>query len=156
MAYNVPATINQSGTVSGFTTATWGTTKANQNIPNGVLYVVSAKGGTQPSAVDIHSASRPFSVLLTAPQSIQALPGLNNAGVLPYVPVNSYSIGTKKGVLVLAGQPSASMTIKTGISVPSGADAADPDNVAAAILSHASLLVQMAQEIINTAKSGVG
>lgn len=154
--YNVPATINQSGTVTGFTTATWGTSQATQNIPNGKLFVVASKGGTQPSAVDVHSASRPFSILCTVPQNIQALPGLNNAGVLPYVPVNTYSIGVKKGATPLAGQPAAVITHKLSSSIPAGVDLADPDNLAASYLLMASLCVQMAQEVINTQKTGVG
>lgn len=154
--YNVPATINQSGTVTGFTTATWGTTQATQNVANGKLYAITAKGGTQPSAVDVHSASRKFTILLTTPPSMAALPALNSNGVLPNVPVNSYSVGIQKGVTVLAGQPSAILSHSLVSRIPAGADVADPDNVAASYLAMASLCVQIAQGIIDTHKSGIG
>lgn len=154
--YSVPATINQSGTVTGFTSATWGTTQATQNIPNGKLYVISAKGGTQPGAVDIHSSSRKFSILCTVPQSIQTLPALNNSGVLPYVPVNNFTIGVQKGCTPLAGQPAALIVHKLSSAIPAGVDLADPENLAASYLLLASLCVQMAQGVIDTQKSGVG
>lgn len=154
--YSVPATVNQSGTVSGFTTATWTTTQATQNVPNGKLYVVSAKGGTQPSAVDVHSASRRFSILVTVPQTIQGLPPLNTNGVLPNVPVNNYTIGVQKGATPLAGQAPVNIVHKLSSAIPAGVDTADPDNLAVSYLLMASLLVQMAQGVIDTHKTGVG
>lgn len=154
--YNVPATINQSGTVTGFTAGTWGTTLATQNIPNGRMHAVTSKGGTQPSAVDVHSSSRKFSILCTVPQSIQTLPGLNNAGVLPFVPVNNYTIGVQKGATPLAGQPAVTIVHKLSSAIPAGVDLADPDNLAASYLLMASLCVQMAQGVIDTHKSGIG
>ena len=154
--YNVPATINQSGTVSGFTAATWATTQGTQNVPNGKLYAITGKGGTQPSAVDVHSSSRKFSILCTVPSNIQQLPAVNAAGNLPNVPVNTFTIGLQKGVTVLAGQPSQVIVHKLSSSIPAGADLADPENVAASYLAMASLLVQIAQGVIDTHKSGIG
>jgi hypothetical protein len=154
--YNVPATINQSGTVSGFTAATWATTQATQNVPNGKLYAITGKGGTQPSAVDVHSSSRRFSVLATVPQNVQVLPALNAQGVLPYVPVNNFSIGVQKAATPLAGQPASLIVHKLSSAIPAGVDVADPDNLAASYLLMASLLVQMAQGIVDTQKTGIG
>jgi hypothetical protein len=154
MAISVPATINQSGTVTGFTSATWATAAASQNVPNGRLWVVTGKGGTQPSAVDVHSASRPFSILAVSPQSIQTLPALNNSGVLPNVPVNVHNLSIRKGLTVLSGQPSVPGYVRLTAGIPAGADLADPDNVAAMYLAMASLCVQIAQGVIDTYKTG--
>lgn len=154
--YSVPATINQSGTVTGFTAATWATTQATQNVPNGKLYAVTGKGGTQPSAVDVHSASRRFSILCTVPQNVQTLPALNSNGVLPNVPVNNYSIGVQKGATPLAGQAPVNIVHKLSSAIPAGVDAADPDNLAASFLLMASLCVQMAQGVVDTQKTGIG
>lgn len=154
--YTVPATINQSGTVTGFTTATWATTQGTQNVPNGKLYAVTGKGGTQPSAVDVHSSSRKFSILCTVPQTIQVLPALNQNGVLPYVPVNTFTVGVQKGATPLAGQPAQTIVHKLSSAIPAGVDLADPDNLAASYLLMASLLVQMAQGVIDTHKTGIG
>lgn len=151
---NVPGTINQSGTVSGFTTATYTTAASSTTFPNGKGYVVTAKGGTQPSAVDVHSASRPFSILCTRPPVIRLLPPVNNQGVLPNVPFNTYHVSLRKGVTVLTGQPSVPAHLDLAIKVPAGADVNDPNNVAAAILAMASVLVQMAQGIVDTAQTG--
>jgi hypothetical protein len=151
---NVPTTVNGVAGVSGFTSATYTTAQQSTTFPNGKGYVVTAKGGTQPSAVDVSSASRPFTVLCTRPQTVRSLPGLNQNGSLPDVPVNSYTISTRKGVLVLAGQPSFPFNVKTTLGVPAGSDLADPDNLAAALVFHAGLLVQLAQGMVDTVKTG--
>jgi hypothetical protein len=152
---NIPALINQAvAAVTGFTSATFTTVASSTTVPNGKSYTVTAKGGTQPVAVDVHSASRPFSFLCTRPQTIQQLPPLNTAGTLPNVPINVYTLGVRKGLTVYAGQPSSAGYCKISIGIPAGADLADPDNVAAMLLCSSMTLAQMAQDIINTAKSG--
>lgn len=150
-----PATLNGTPSgVTGFTSPTWTTAASSTTFPNGKGAVVTAKGGTQPSAVDVHSASRPFSFLATKPPVIRLLPPVNAAGVLPSVPNNVYHVATQKGVTVLVGQPSARLTIDSSLKVPAGCDVADPDNVAAAILAHAMMLIQLAQGVVDTAKTG--
>lgn len=151
---NVPTTLNGVAGVAGFTSPTYTTAPSSTTQPNGKTYVTTAKGGTQPGAVDVHSASRPFSFLCTKPPNIQGLPALNANGVLPYVPVNTYTVSTRKGVTVLAGQANQFATIKSSISVPAGSDLADPNNLAAMLVAHAGLLSQIAQGIVDTMVSG--
>lgn len=152
---NVPTTINGTASgVTGFTSPTYTTAASSTTFPNGKSYVVTAKGGTQPSAVDVHSASRPFSFLCTKPPEIKVLPPVNAVGVLPSVPSNTYHVSTRKGLTVLAGQPSVPGLVDTSIKVPAGSDVADPDNVAAMLVAHANLLVQIAQGLVDTAKTG--
>jgi hypothetical protein len=155
MSLSVPATINQAvAAVTGFTTPSWATTLSNQTVQNGRVYIVTGKAGTQPSAVDVHSASRNFSILVTQPANLRSIPPLNAAGQLVNVPINVYGASTRKGLTSMVGQPSQHGYVKSQFGIPAGADLNDPDNVAAMILSHAMYLAQIAQGIIDTAKSG--
>lgn len=151
----LPATLNGTPSLpTGFTSPTWTLAQSSTTFPNGKGAVVTAKGGTQPSAVDVHTASRPFSFLATKPPVIRLLPPLNSAGALPSVPNNVYHVSCQKGVTVMVGQPSAKLVVDTTIKVPAGSDVADPDNLAAGILAQAMLLVQLAQGIVDSAKTG--
>lgn len=155
MTLQVPGTLNQAiGAVTGFTTPTYTVVQSTTTIPNGKVATVTAKGGTQPGAVDVHSASRNFSFMSTKPGVVRGVPPLNAAGQLVNVPINAYTLSTRKGMTSLVNQPSQHGYMKTVIGIPAGADLADPDNVAAMIVAHAIALAQMAQEIVNTAKTG--
>jgi hypothetical protein len=150
----VPGTINGSAMNGGFTTPTYTTAASSTTFPNGKGYVVTAKGGTQPGTVDVHSASRPFSMLASRPANIRGLPAVNANGVLPNVPVNTYGLNTRKGVTPLAGQASVFASIKTQINVPAGADIADLANLRAMISAHVGALQTMSAELGETAASG--
>jgi hypothetical protein len=155
MTLAVPGTINQAvGAYTGFTTPTYTTAASSTTVPNGKTFVVTAKGGTQPGGVDVHSASRNFSFLAVRPGTIRGLPPLNAAGQLVNVPINVYSLSTRKGMTVLAGQPSQHGYVKTQFGIPAGADTADPDNISAMLLAHSMTLAQLAQELVNTGKTG--
>lgn len=153
---NVPATINQAiSAVTGFTTPTFTTVLSSTTVPNGKQYSVTARGGTQPGGLtDVNSASRPFTFLATRPATIQQLPALNGAGVLPNVPVNVYTLGIRKGLTVLSGQPSVPGYAKFSFGIPAGADLADANGVAAMLVCMSMALAQMAQGIIDSANTG--
>jgi len=153
---NVPALINQAvAAVTGFTAPTFTTVASSTTVPNGKSYSVTARGGTQPGGLtDVNSASRPFTFLATRPQTIQQLPALNGSGVLPNVPINNYTLGIRKGLTVLSGQPSAAGYCKISMGIPAGADLADPNGVAAMLVCASMTLAQMAQGIIDTAQTG--
>lgn len=153
---NIPALINQAvAAVTGFTTPTFTTVASSTTVPNGKQYSVTARGGTQPGGLtDVNSASRPFTFLCTRPATIQQLPALNAAGVLPNVPVNVYTVGVRKGLTVLAGQPSVPGYVKISLGIPAGADLADPNAVAAMLVAAAMALSQMAQGVVDTAQTG--
>jgi hypothetical protein len=125
---------------TGFTSPTYTFALSGTSVPNGRIYVVTAKGGTQPAAVDIHSASRPFSTLVSRPATIRGLPAVNANGVLPNVPVNTYVVSTKKGTTPLSGQASVQSGIKTQLNVAAGVDLADPSNLLAMISAHIGVL----------------
>lgn len=97
---------------------------------NGVARAVTALGGTQ-TGVEVSSPSNPFTILATRPKVMRTLPSLLGNGQLPSVPKNTWTISVRKGVDVLAGQPKQVMLAKLEISVPAGADVADPESVRA-------------------------
>lgn len=151
----VPGTINGTAQNGGFTSPTFTTAASSTTFPNGKGYVVTAKGGTQPGTVDVHSATRPFSMLATKPAVVRGLPAVNQtSGVLPNVPINKYALSTRKGLTVLAGQASVNGSIQTHINVPAGADIADIANVRAMISAHVGALSQMSAELGETAATG--
>lgn len=150
----VPSTINGTAQNGGFTSPTFTTTLSAMTFPNGRVYAVTAKGGTQPGTVDVNSASRPFSLLVSRPATIRGLPAVNANGVLPNVPVNTYVVNTRKGLTPLAGQASVLGSIRSQINVPAGTDLADPANVRAMISAHIGALQQMSAEIGETALTG--
>lgn len=99
---------------------------------NGVARAVTALGGTQ-TGVEVSSPSNPFTLLATRPKVMRTLPSLLANGQLPTVPKNTWTVSVRKGVDVLAGQPKQVMLAKLEISVPAGADTADPESVRAAM-----------------------
>jgi hypothetical protein len=141
-------------TGGGFTGSTYTTTDSSATIPNGKVSTVTAEGGTNPAAVDVHSASRPFSVAVLRPPTVRTLPPINAAGVLPNVPINQYTISVNKGVTPLAGQASVNANVSIRIRIPAGADLADPANVRAMIDLASSLFEAEAENICLTALSG--
>lgn len=155
MALTIPTTVNQAvGALTGFTTPTYTVAQSTTTIPNGKVATVTAKGGTQPGAVDVHSASRNFSFASQKPSVVRGVAPLNSAGQLFNNPINVYGLSTKKGLTVMSGQPSQHGYMKTQIGIPAGSDLLDPDNVAAMVLAHIMVLSQLVQEIVNTAKTG--
>jgi len=154
MSLTVPSTITGTAQSGGFTSPTYTTVASSSAPSNAKVSVVTAKGGTQPAAVDVHSASRPFSLLASRPANIRALPAVNANGVLPNVPVNTYVVNTRKGVTPLSGQASVLASMKTSISIPAGSDLADPSNLKAMISAHIGALVDMSSEIGTTALTG--
>jgi hypothetical protein len=151
----IPGTINQAvAALAGFTSATFTTASSATTFPNGKTYIVTNLGGTQPSSVDAHSASRPFSFLVTKPPIVRRLPAVNSAGILPNVPLNVYGLHTLKGLTTLAGQASVNGYRKVSYGIPAGADLADPDNIAAMLLASIMAEAQLIQGILDTAVSG--
>lgn len=122
---------------------------------NAKQWVVSALGGTQTNVVT-HSVAAPFSVSMFRPQNPQVLGAVNPVtGVLTKVPMNTYKVITRKGVLPLAGQAYKNMLITTVIEVPAGSDTADPANIRAALSAHIGALDQQSAGIGDTTVQGV-
>lgn len=121
----------------------------------GEQVAVTALGGTQ-TGVTAHSVASPFTLNFTRPASPRVL-GMPNAvtGVVSQVPMNTYKVITRKGVLPLAGQPFRVMNITTTIDVPAGSDTADVNNVRAALSAHAGAIVQQSPGLGDLLINGV-
>lgn len=140
---------------TNLTTPTYTLTSDTAPAINAKQSVVSALGGTQ-TGVTTHSVAAPFTVAMFRPQNPQVLgPVSPVTGVLTRVPMNTYKVITRKGVLPLAGQAYKNMIITTVIEVPAGADAADAPNVRAALSAHIGALNQQSAGIGDTTVTGV-
>jgi len=144
------------GAQTGFTSPTY--TLATDTAPSntGKQYAVSAIGGTQAGVDTSSSPSRPFTITLSRPASLRALPAVNGAtGVLPSVPVNVYKIVVRKGVTPLAGQAARTALAEVQLSIPAGSDSADAPNLRAMLSLLIGSLTSISASIGDTATTGV-
>jgi len=121
---------------------------------NGVARAVTALGGTQ-TGVEVSSPSNPFTLLATRPKNLRTLPALLANGQLPSVPKNTWVVSARKGVDVLSGQPKQVMLCKLEISVPAGADTADPESIRAALSLFIGSLWEQSNELGDAIVTGV-
>lgn len=121
---------------------------------NGKQYYVSALGGTQ-TGVTAHSVAAPFTLSCFRPKVLKTLQPVNPVtGVLRAVPMNTYKVITRKGVLPLAGQSYKTALISTTLDIPAGADTADAISLRAAISAHIGLLTQISSALGDTVQTG--
>lgn len=122
---------------------------------NGKQIAVTALGGTQ-TGVTVHSVTSPFTATLIRPKTFKVLGKTNPVtGLLPAVPKNQWRLIVRKGVLPLAGQPTSTLILDLTMSIPAGADTADPANVRAAFSALIGLLSQQSAGIGDSVVSGV-
>lgn len=140
---------------TGFTSPTYTLTADTASDVNGKRSAVTALGGTQTGVV-AHSVAAPFTIEYWRPKILKILGRTNPVtGLLPSVPLNTYKVVTKKGVLPLAGQPYALARITTVIEIPAGSDAADPANLRALHAAHIGALNQQSAGMGDTVITGV-
>lgn len=121
---------------------------------NGKQFYVSALGGTQTGVLP-HSVAAPFTVSAFRPKTLKSLAPVNPVtGVLRAVPMNTYKVITRKGVLPLAGQSFKTAMIKTELDIPAGSDQADPLSLRAMISAHIGLLQQASNALGETVLTG--
>lgn len=141
--------------MSGLTSPTY-TVVADSAMPSNMKqYAVTALGGTQ-TGVTPHSIGSPFTISWIRPLVYKALGVVSSVtGLLKSVPKNTHKIITRKGVIPLAGQPASLMIITTEVSVPAGADLADPLSVKAALSLHTAALAAQGSGLGDTVVSGI-
>lgn len=140
---------------TGLTSPTYTISEDTAPDNNGKQHAVTALGGTQ-TGVDASSVSRPFTITFVRPKVLRTLGQPNPVtGIVSNVPMNTYKLITRKGVLPLSGQPSRTMRVITTIEIPAGADTADAANVRAALSAHFGALSQQSAGIGDTGVSGV-
>lgn len=141
-------------TQTGLTTPSYTIAVDSNPDNNGKQYYVSGLGGTQ-TGVNSHSVASPFTLSMFRPKVLKGLSPVNPVtGVLRAVPMNTYKVITRKGVIPLAGQAVKTAVLKTELDIPAGSDFADPLSIRAAISAHIGLLTQISNEIGNTVVTG--
>lgn len=138
--------------VTGFTSPTY--TLSADEPPQGVVgkqWAVTALGGTQPSGVDVHTISNPWTFTVERPANFRGV-GLPNpvTGILGVQPRNVFKLRMRKGMLPLAGQADQVSNWELRVPIVAGADSADPENIRAGwsafggcVYANASALAEM-------------
>lgn len=140
---------------TGLTSPTYTLSPDTAPDANGKQYAVTALGGTQTGVIP-HSVASPFTITFWRAKVLRVLGNPNPiTGVVNNVPVNTYKLITRKGVIPLANQPTRVMVITTQIDVPAGADLADSEDIRAALSAHIGSLTQASSGIGDTAINGV-
>lgn len=97
----------------------------------GKQVAVTSLGGTQ-AGVSVHAGNNPFTITIVKPSSFKVLGKTNPVtGLLPSVPKNDWTIIVRKGMIPLAGQPPAVAIAKLVMSIPAGAEVANPAEIRA-------------------------
>lgn len=143
------------GPQTGFTSPTYTLVTDAAIDANGYKRAVSALGGTQ-AGVDVHSVSRPFTVLVVRPKVFRSL-GVANpvTGVIPPPPMNVWHVIAEKGMTPLAGQASVLGRFRGRFEIPAGVDIADPANVRALFSLSIGALWDISAEFGDSAISGI-
>lgn len=150
----VPSSPITGSAQTGLTSPTYTIVTDSNPDANGRQVYVSALGGTQTGVVP-HAVASPFTLSMFRPKVLKTLQPVNPVtGALRNVPMNTYKVITRKGVVPLAGQASKTAVIRTELDIPAGSDSADPLSLRAAISAHIGLLTQLSNELGNTVVTG--
>lgn len=140
---------------TGFTAPTY--TVVADTPPNAYSkqYAVTATGGTQ-AGVDVHGASKPFTVTFSRPANIRSAPVPNPVtGVMPNTPRNVYSVLVRKGMIPGANQNPQVAVLRCDLSVVSGADIQEPEDIRAALSLLIGSLSQQSSGLGDTLINGL-
>lgn len=138
---------------TGLTSPTYTHVSTSAPDVNARQYAVTALGGTQ-AGVDVHSASRPFTVAYWWPKVLKALNYMVGMVNPPPIPKNVYKVITRKGVTCHANLPSQIAIMTTEIAIPAGADTADAANVRALHSAHLGALAQISSGLGDSSVTG--
>lgn len=96
-------------------------------------YAVTALGGTQ-TGVDVHGASKPFTITFSRPNQIRMAPVPNPVtGVMPNSPRNVFSVIVRKGTNPGTNQNPQVTLLRADFSIVAGADLTEPEDIRAAL-----------------------
>jgi hypothetical protein len=118
---------------TGFTSPTY--TVVVDSPPNAYSkqWAVTAVGGTQAN-VEVHGASKPFTITFSRPASVRSAPVPNpTTGVMGTPPRNTYSVLVRKGTVPGANQNPQTMLLRCDFGVVAGADLTEPEDIRAAL-----------------------
>lgn len=133
---------------TGFTSPTY--TVVADSPPNAYSkqWAVTALGGTQAN-VEVHGASKPFTVTFSRPAAVRSAPVPNpTTGVMGTPPRNTYSVLVRKGVVPGTSQNPQTMLLRCDFGVVAGSDLLEPEDIRAGL----SLLIGA----LNQQAAGIG
>ncbi|DAD51564.1 coat protein [ssRNA phage Esthiorhiza.3_4] len=140
---------------TGLTSPTYTLTADTPPNAQSKQWAVTALGGTQ-TGVDVHGASKPFTLTVSKPANIRIAPIPNpSTGVIGNSPRNVYTVMVRKGVLPLAGQSPQVSVLRVDFSVVAGSDMADAEDVRAAVSLLIGALSQQSAGIGDTLVSAI-
>lgn len=135
-------------TQTGFTTPGYGIVLDTAPNNYSKQWAVTSLTGTQ-TGVDVHGASKPFTVTFSRPANIRPAPVPNPVtGVMSNSPRNVYSVLVRKGASPGVGQNPQVNVLRCDFSVAAGADLQEPEDIRAAL----SLLIGS----LNQQSAGLG
>jgi len=142
--------------IASFTSPTYTVVADTPPNASSKQYAVTAIGGTQAGVDASGTASKPWTVTISRPPNIKALTTIDpSTGQLRSVPINEYSVLTRKGLTPLSGQPAKTALFRSTFGVPAGADTADLPNIKAGVSFHIGTLNQVSSGLADTLGSGV-
>jgi hypothetical protein len=118
---------------TGFTSPTY--TVVIDTPPNAYSkqWAVTALGGTQAN-VDVHGASKPFTITFQKPATVRSAPVPNpTTGVMGNSPRNTYSVLVRKGAVPGTNQNPQTMVLRCDFGVIAGTDLVEPEDIRAAL-----------------------
>jgi len=118
-------------------------------------YAVTVLGGTQAN-VDVHGASKPFTITFSRPAQIRSAPNPSPVtGVMPNSPRNVYSVVVRKGTSPGVNQNPQTMTLRCDLAVVAGADLQEPEDIRAALSLLIGALSQQSAGLGDTLVNGL-
>lgn len=141
-------------TVAGLTSPTYTHAQASAPVPEARQYNVTALGGTQ-TGVTAHSVASPFTMTAWRPRLLKTLAFFSSlTGFKGKVGANEYRVLVRKGMLPISGAPFETGSIDVYIRVPTGSEVNDTPNLAAMFSCAGGLLMNAANGLLDTAKTG--
>lgn len=118
-------------------------------------YAVTALGGTQ-TGVDVHGASKPFTITFSRPANIRPAPVVNPVtGIMSNSPRNVYSVLVRKGQSPGVSQNPQVSVLRCDLSVVAGADLVEPEDIRASLSFLIGSLSQQSAGLGDTLINGV-
>lgn len=155
MPFSPDLTTSGAAVGTGFTSPTFTLAADLSPDNNSRQWYVSAKGGTQPSGVRVHSAGDPFTQTIRR-QPYKALPPMNpNTGAYGNVPMNRTEFLTRKSVIIDSAGTRRIMVLRTIAEIPAGAELNDPDNIKAAVSCHEGTIGEETADLADSYLTGV-
>lgn len=155
MPFSPDLTTSGAAVGTGFTTPTYTLVADLPPDTNSRQWYVSAKGGTQPVGVRVHSAGDPFTQTIRR-QPYKALPAKNLVtGAYGNVPMNRIEFLTRKSVIIDSSGTRRVMVLRTIAEIPAGSEVNDPDNIKAAVSAHEGTLGEETADLADSYVTGV-